>query len=518
MTTGAILDQGQQLEMAYLDQRRWEAVVGRDATHDGEFVFAVTSTGVYCRPSCPAKRPRRENVEFFRQPDEAEKAGYRACLRCRPRAINGNRQLEMVKAVCRYIEQHLEEPLTLGKLAAAFHRSPFHLQRTFTSAPAVTPRAYADSCRLTSLKRNLQAGHNVTRAMYDAGYSSSSRLYERTASQLGMTPDKYRRGAIAASIRYACADSPLGRMLIAATDKGICSIQFGRSDSELLEGLKREFPFAVRKEDEGGLHSWASALLKHMAGKNLDASLPLDIRATAFQRQVWTYLQSIPFGQTKSYSEVAQAIGRPSACRAVARACATVAGIYRSILPNLPPISRIDCKQNFLGMSVRGTLCARTVEGFTLGELLSFGEVEIAILQRHHIKQTGVRIVRRRKPIGSANDAGTDRRAFCAGKFPGRQGTARSIDSVGPGDFFKKGRRPQEFAIASVQNIEKAIWVRLQQQVTCASIFFDVHQHGRLIGIVVIDVVRSELEIPFQLAAGGIDGENACRIKIVAGS
>ena len=177
MTTSAILDQGQQLEMAYLDQRRWEAVVGRDATHDGEFVFAVTSTGVYCRPSCPAKRPRRENVEFFRQPDEAEKAGYRACLRCRPRAINGNRQLEMVKAVCRYIEQHLEEPLTLGKLAAAFHRSPFHLQRTFKSALGVTPRAYADSCRLTSLKRNLQAGHNVTRAMYDAGYSSSSRRH-----------------------------------------------------------------------------------------------------------------------------------------------------------------------------------------------------------------------------------------------------------------------------------------------------------------------------------------------------
>jgi AraC family transcriptional regulator of adaptative response/methylated-DNA-[protein]-cysteine methyltransferase len=187
----------------------------------------------------------------------------------------------------------------------------------------ITPREYADSCRLRMLKRNLQAGDTVTRAMYDAGYGSSSRLYERTASQLGMTPDKYRRGAIAAAIRYTCADSPLGRILIAATDRGICSIQFARSDDELMEGLKREFPFAARKVDEGGLRSWVSALLRHMRGKDLDSSLPLDIRATAFQRRVWTYLQSIPFGATRSYSQVAKGIGQPSATRAVARACAT---------------------------------------------------------------------------------------------------------------------------------------------------------------------------------------------------
>jgi AraC family transcriptional regulator of adaptative response/methylated-DNA-[protein]-cysteine methyltransferase len=173
------------------------------------------------------------------------------------------------------------------------------------------------------LKRNLQAGDSVTRAMYDAGYGSSSRLYERTASQLGMTPDKYRRGAIAAAIRYTCVDSPLGRMLIAATERGICAIQFARSDGELIEGLKREFPFATRKSDQAGLQSWVDSLLKHMRGKALDSSLPLDIRATAFQRRVWTYLQSIPFGATRSYSQVAQAIGQPSACRAVARSCAT---------------------------------------------------------------------------------------------------------------------------------------------------------------------------------------------------
>jgi AraC family transcriptional regulator of adaptative response/methylated-DNA-[protein]-cysteine methyltransferase len=307
----------------FSDDQRWSAVVERDSVHDGEFVFAVATTGVYCRPSCPARRPRRENVTFFGRPEQAEKAGFRACLRCKPRAFSGNRQSDSAKEICRYIEQHLDEPITLDRLGKAFRQSPFHLQRRFKAALGITPREYADSCRLRLLKRNLQAGDNVTRAMYDAGYGSSSRLYEKTASQLGMTPDKYRRGAIAATVRYACADSPLGRMLIAATDRGVCSIQFARSDGELIEGLKREFPFAVRKPDEGGLQAWIAALLQKMAGKELNAALPLDIRATAFQRRVWTYLQSIPFGATQSYKQVARGIGQPSASRAVARACAT---------------------------------------------------------------------------------------------------------------------------------------------------------------------------------------------------
>ena len=309
------------------DQRehdpRWEAVLSRDAKRDGEFIFAVSTTGVYCRPSCPARRPRRENVTFFSRPEQAEKAGFRACLRCKPRAISGSPQLDLAKAICRHIEQHLDEPITLERLGKAFHQSPFHLQRRFKAALGITPREYADACRMRQLKRNLQAGDNVTRAMYDAGYGSSSRLYEKTSSQLGMTPDKYRRGAIAASIRYACADSPLGRMLIAGTDKGICSIQFARSDGELIEGLKREFPFATRKSDNGGLQTWVATLLKKMTGKELNAALPLDIRATAFQRRVWTYLQSIPFGATQSYKDVAKGIGEPTASRAVARACAT---------------------------------------------------------------------------------------------------------------------------------------------------------------------------------------------------
>jgi AraC family transcriptional regulator of adaptative response/methylated-DNA-[protein]-cysteine methyltransferase len=262
-------------------------------------------------------------VTFYSRPELAEKAGYRACLRCRPKSASGNPQSDSVKEICRYIEQHLDDPITLARLGKAFGQSPFHLQRRFKAALGITPREYADSCRLRLLKRNLQAGDNVTRAMYDAGYSSSSRLYEKTSSQLGMTPDKYRRGAIAATIRYACADSPLGRMLIAATDRGICSIQFARSDGELIEGLKREFPFAARKPDQGALQAWIEALLAKMAGRELNAALPLDIRATAFQRRVWTYLQSIPFGATRSYKEVAKGIGQPTASRAVARACAT---------------------------------------------------------------------------------------------------------------------------------------------------------------------------------------------------
>src|SRR5436190_193894 len=296
-----------------VEDSQWQTVLARDATSDGKFVFAVSSTGVYCRPSCPSKRPRRENVTFFRAPQEAETAGFRACLRCRPKAVSGNPRQEMIKAVCRYIEQHLDEPITLARLSAEFRQSPFHLQRTFKAVLGITPRAYADSCRLNQLKSNLRAGHSVTRAMYDAGYSSSSRLYERTASQLGMTPDKYRRGAIAAPVRYTISDSPLGRMLIAATDKGICAIQFADSDDELIHGLKHEFPFASRRRDDEAMQAWRNDLLRQMRGQELSSALPLDIQATAFQRRVWTYLQSIPPGATRSYSQVAKAIGQPTA-------------------------------------------------------------------------------------------------------------------------------------------------------------------------------------------------------------
>jgi AraC family transcriptional regulator of adaptative response/methylated-DNA-[protein]-cysteine methyltransferase len=302
---------------------QWQAVLSRDVASDGKFVFAVSSTGIYCRPSCPAKRPRRENVTFFRRPQEAEGAGYRECLRCRPKAVSGNPRQELIKSICRYIEQHLDEPVTLAQIGAEFRLSPFHLQRTFKSVLGITPKEYANSCRMRGFRQNLKAGHSVTRAMHEAGYNSSSRLYARTAAELGMEPAKYRRGAIAAPIRYTCAESPLGCMLIAATNKGICSITFADSDEELEQGLKQEFPFAIRRRDDRELAEFAKKVVQRIRGQELAAALPLDIQATAFQRRVWTYLQSIAFGETRSYSQVAKAIRRPSAVRAVARACAT---------------------------------------------------------------------------------------------------------------------------------------------------------------------------------------------------
>jgi len=307
---------------AILEDPRWRAVLARDGASDGKFVFAVTSTGVYCRPSCPARRPRRKNVQFFSQPQEAETAGFRECLRCRPKAVSGNPRQELIKSVCRYIERHLDEPVTLAKLGNSFGQSPFHLQRTFKAVLGITPKEYANSCRIRDFRQNLKAGHSVTRAMHQAGYSSTSRLYSRTASELGMEPAKYRRGAVAAPIRYTCADSPLGRILIATTDKGICSIKFADSDEELEQGLKQEFPFALRRRDDGGMAELTERLMRHMSGLEPAETLPLDIQATAFQRRVWSYLQSIGFAQRRSYSQVAKAIRRPSAVRAVARACA----------------------------------------------------------------------------------------------------------------------------------------------------------------------------------------------------
>jgi len=307
------------------EARRWQAVQARDSSLDGAFVFGVSSTGIFCRPSCPSRRPRRENVRFFDRAHEAEQAGYRACLRCRPKAVDGNPQAALVRSVCRYIEQNIEDRLTLGRLAREFRRSPFHLQRTFKSVLGVSPKAYMDAVRLRQVKHNLQAGHSVTTSLYAAGYGSSSRLYERTAGQLGMTPEKYRRGALAAVVRYTIAPSPLGRMLIAATDKGICAIQFADTEEELQQGLMREFPFATRRRDDEAMCVWHEKLERLIEGTSTDQhpSLPLDIRATAFQRRVWEALQRIPRGETRSYSAVAKKIGMPKATRAVARACAT---------------------------------------------------------------------------------------------------------------------------------------------------------------------------------------------------
>ncbi|MGI8746277.1 MAG: bifunctional DNA-binding transcriptional regulator/O6-methylguanine-DNA methyltransferase Ada [Bryobacteraceae bacterium] len=299
----------------------WDAVLNRDARMNGVFYYAVLSTGVYCRPTCHSRRPRRENVVFFEKRELAERAGFRACLRCRPEAILGaDPKVELIEKVCRFLESHLDENVTLAALGRELSLSPFHLQRTFKEAMGITPKAYADACRLKLLKSGLQQGQPVTRAMYDAGYGASSRLYERTGGQFGMTPGAYRKGGEGMQIRYSIAPSAFGKLLVAATDRGICSVQFGDSEDDLATGLRQEFSAAQIHAEAAG--EWASELLRRLAGHPLAKDLPVDIRATAFQRRVWEHLQSIPYGQTQSYAEVAQAIGHAKATRAVARACA----------------------------------------------------------------------------------------------------------------------------------------------------------------------------------------------------
>jgi AraC family transcriptional regulator, regulatory protein of adaptative response / methylated-DNA-[protein]-cysteine methyltransferase len=301
----------------------WDAVAERDGSMDGVFYYAVLSTGVYCLPSCPSKRPRRENVVFFRTRETAEAAGFRPCRRCKPGAErDGDSTAQLVESICRYIESHADQPVTLENLSRAFGVSPFYLQRTFKARTGITPRAYADSRRLDSLKAGLRQGNSVTRSLYDAGYGSSSRLYERASSQLGMTPARYRKQGAGVRIEYAIAETPVGQMLLAATDRGVCAIYFGDSAGELERALRGEFANAeiVRADRKLNMHV---RTLRGILNGDSNERLPLDIQATAFQRRVWEQLQAIPRGATKSYSKIAADIGHPKAARAVARACAT---------------------------------------------------------------------------------------------------------------------------------------------------------------------------------------------------
>jgi AraC family transcriptional regulator of adaptative response/methylated-DNA-[protein]-cysteine methyltransferase len=309
-----------EIEMTILDEQVWwEAVLKKDAGMDGAFYYAVTTTGVYCRPSCPSRPPRRSNVLFFRNADAAEQAGYRACRRCQPRAD----LLAPIKRVGRYIEEHAGEHPTLAGLAARAGLSPSHLQRKFKAAFGMSPYEYAEACRTRSLKTELRQGSSVTNAIYEAGYGSSSRVYERTDARLGMTPAAYRQGGKGTRIDYAISASALGRVLLAATGRGVCTIRFGDDDTQLEADLRAEFPAAEVRRNQAAVKRWLDALLHHLRGPDVPLELPLDIRATAFQKKVWAHLRSIPAGRTESYGEVAAAIGEPAAARAVARACAT---------------------------------------------------------------------------------------------------------------------------------------------------------------------------------------------------
>lgn len=304
----------------------WQAVLSRNHRFDEAFVYGVRSTGIYCRPSCPARRPQRGQVIFFRMPEAAEQAGYRPCARCRPgEAVIQDPQVKRVQRLCRYIESYdsSDRSLTLAEMGDYVHVSPHHLQRTFKRMMGITPRQYAEACRLRRLKALIRKGTAVTRALYEAGYGSSSRLYERASSRMGMTPGTYLRRGKGMRIRYTIVDSPLGRLLVAATGKGICAVSIGKSNHFLKSALLNEYPAAEIHWDKTGLKEYVTVLLKYLDGKQPSLDLPLDMQVTAFQWKVYEALKAIPYGHTRTYREIAQAIGRPKAARAVARACAT---------------------------------------------------------------------------------------------------------------------------------------------------------------------------------------------------
>jgi len=301
----------------------------RDRAADGAFVYAVRSTGVYCRPSCPSRKPQREQVVFFRLPEAAEQQGFRACRRCKPRGIESlDPKIDAVARVCREIESRIADddgsgrPLTLAALAGTVGMRPHQLERVFRLAMGVTPRQYVDAHRMRRLKSKLKGGHDVTTALYDAGFGSSSRLYERAPSQLGMTPATYRQGGAGMQIHYTIVNSPLGRLLVGSTERGISAVYLGESDARLEAALKKEYPRADLRRDHNGRNAWIEKIVGHLQGKEPHLDLPTDVQATAFQRRVWEELRRIPYGTTKTYSDVARAIGRPKAIRAVARACA----------------------------------------------------------------------------------------------------------------------------------------------------------------------------------------------------
>ena len=298
---------------------RWRAVNARDLAADGTFVYAVTSTGVYCRPSCPSRRPRPDRVAFYPTPTAAEQAGFRACRRCRPEQPRSPLE-DKVRRARTWIDAHPDDAPSLARLAKVAATTPWHLQRSFKRLFGLSPREYAAARRTTRLKDALRR-ERVTDAVYEAGFGSPSRVYEEADATLGMTPGAYRNHAAGERIVFATADSPLGIVLVACTQRGLCRVALGDDAASLEKGLRAEFPRADVRRDAKSTRDALKAVLAVAAGERL-ADLPLDVRGTAFQRRVWRALQAIPAGSTRTYAEVAEAIGAPTATRAVARACA----------------------------------------------------------------------------------------------------------------------------------------------------------------------------------------------------
>jgi AraC family transcriptional regulator of adaptative response/methylated-DNA-[protein]-cysteine methyltransferase len=308
------------MELVSSSGQKWTMVLARDLAADGTFVYGVKSTGIFCRPSCPSRRPSRDQVEFFKSPAEAQQAGYRACRRCQPQ--QGNTQIERVKAACRYIEANLDSTLQLNELASRVGLSQFHFQRLFKRVLGISPREYQQARRAEKFRSGLRSSVRVTDAIYDAGYSSSSRAYETGAIQLGMTPSAFQRRGEGAAIGFTVVDTDLGKLLIATTDRGICSVRFGENEAELIRDLQADFAAAILKRSDEKLQQLSRDVSRLLQGTGISRDIPLDIRGTAFQRQVWNALRRIPAGETRSYAAIAQEIGRPKAVRAVANACA----------------------------------------------------------------------------------------------------------------------------------------------------------------------------------------------------
>ncbi len=300
--------------------RRWQALIDRDTRADGQFVYAVRTTGVFCRPGCASRQPLRKNVVFFDSPKEARHAGYRACLRCRPTQESTPRPFSrLLVTACRLLEQSDDRPVTSAELAAKIGLSRHYFQRFFKKHLGISPQQYRRRILAEHAKQQLAAAASVTAAAYRAGYNSSNRFYQSAGRELGMAPRAARAGAPEQKLKYATRACSLGRLLIAWTDRGVCDVRFGDTDDEIVSGLAQRFPHAILQRISR--HPWASAVLRAVE-KPRAIDIPLDIQGTAFQQRIWQELRQIPAGQTRTYSELAAAVGSSESARAVGGACA----------------------------------------------------------------------------------------------------------------------------------------------------------------------------------------------------
>ncbi len=299
----------------------WKAVQNNDPRFNGAFVYAVNSTGIYCKPSCSSRLPKRENVAFFDSFETAENKGFRACLRCKPQSETVNPQTEIVLRACELLET--EEQISLEDLGAQLNLSAAHLQKVFKEIIGVSPKKYAEIKRLEKFKNEIKSGGDVTNAIYESGFNSSSRLYENVSAKLGMTPKTYAQKGKNMTINYTITDCDLGKLLVARTEKGVCAVTFGDDKEALKENLLSEYKNAEIAEDKANLKEFVEAILANLEGANKTLDLPLDLQATAFQMRVWDVLRKIPYGETVSYSDIAEKIGNKNAVRAVATACAS---------------------------------------------------------------------------------------------------------------------------------------------------------------------------------------------------